>query len=232
MRKYVLIILSVFLAKHVAAQNNFIGTDPFLPVFGTVSVNYERAILPRMSLGIGYAQKFSSGILEISGIDKERLKTDDLSFQGVRIVPEFRWYLSKADQGLTGFYVGLYYKYQTNSCNFASTYKPDSAAATDVDVDLDIRTHSAGFEMGYKLLIRKRFYADFLIAGIGLAKSELNAEAQSEVPDGYFDDLSAEIKRFFVLKGFRPDVLNQDDKAQADFTLPSLRYGIKLGVSF
>lgn len=232
MKKSLLIILSVLLSIHVDAQNNYVGTDPFLPLFGTVSVNYERAILPRMSMGIGYGQKLSSGILEISGIDKQRLKTDDISFQGIRIVPEFRWYLSKSDQGLTGFYVGLYYKYQTNSCNFASTYKPDSAAATDVDVDLDIRTHSAGFEVGYKLLIRKMFYADFLIAGIGLAKSELNAEAQSEVPNGYFDDLSAEIKRFFVLKGFRPDVLNQNNKVQADFTLPSLRYGVKLGVRF
>ncbi|MCE2847508.1 MAG: DUF3575 domain-containing protein [Sphingobacteriales bacterium] len=232
MKKSFLIMLSVLLTQHVAAQNNFIGTDPFLPVFGTVSVNYERAILPRMSLGIGFGQKFSSGILEISGIDKERLKTDDLSFQGIRIVPEFRWYLSKTEKGLTGFYVGLYYKYQTNSCDVASTYTPENGSATDVDVDLDIRTNSVGLEMGYKLLVHKKFYADFLIAGVGLAKSELNAEAQSEVPDGYFDELSGEIKRFFVLKGFKPDMLNQDDKIKADFTLPSLRYGIKLGISF
>jgi hypothetical protein len=234
MKKAILLSLIAFITGTAAAQNNFIGTDPFLPLFGTVAINYERAILPRMSLGIGFGQKFSSGILEISGIDNERLKTSDLSFEGIRILPEFRWYMSKSDKGLTGFYVGVYYKYQTNNCAVSSIYTPDNVPATpaNVNFDLRIRTHSAGLQLGYKLFAYKKFYADFLFAGIGLSRSELETEIESDVPEGYFDELSSGVKRFFILKGIKPKLVNRDDQLQATFTALSLRYGIKIGIGF
>jgi hypothetical protein len=234
MKKAILLSLIAFITGTAAAQNNFIGTDPFLPLFGTVAINYERAILPRMSLGIGFGQKFSSGILEISGIDNERLKTSDLSFEGIRILPEFRWYMSKSDKGLTGFYVGVYYKYQTNNCAVSSIYTPDNVPATpaNVNFDLRIRTHSAGLQLGYKLFAYKKFYADFLFAGIGLSRSELETEIESDVPEGYFDELSSGVKRFFILKGIKPNLVNRDDQLQATFTALSLRYGIKIGIGF
>jgi len=234
MKKAILLSLIAFITGTAAAQNNFIGTDPFLPLFGTVAINYERAILPRMSLGIGFGQKLSSGILEISGIDNERLKTSDLSFEGIRILPEFRWYMSKSDKGLTGFYVGVYYKYQTNNCAVSSIYTPDNVPATpaNVNFDLRIRTHSAGLQLGYKLFAYKKFYADFLFAGIGLSRSELETEIESDVPEGYFDELSSGVKRFFILKGIKPKLVNRDDQLQATFTALSLRYGIKIGIGF
>jgi hypothetical protein len=234
MKKAILLSLIVFITGKAAAQHNFIGTDPFLPVFGTVAINYERAILPRMSLGIGFGQKLSSGILEISGIDNERLKTSDLSFEGIRILPEFRWYLSKSDKGLTGFYVGVYYKYQTNNSAVSSTYTPDNVPSTpaNVNFDLRIKTHAAGLQLGYKLFAYKKFYADFLFAGIGLSRSELETEIESDVPDGYFDELSGGVKRFFILKGLKPKLVNRDDQLQGTFTSLSLRYGIKIGIGF
>lgn len=234
MKKAILISLFAFIAGGTFAQKNYIGTDPFLPVFGTVAINYERAIFPRMSLGIGFGQKLSSGILEISGIDNERLKTSDLSFEGIRILPEFRWYLSKSDVGLTGFYVGIYYKYQTNNCAVSSTYTPDNSSGTpaDVNFDLRIKTHAAGLQLGYKLFAYKKFYADFLFAGLGMSRSELETEIESDVPDGYFDELSGGVKRFFILKGIKPKLVNRDDQLQGTLTALSLRYGIKLGIGF
>jgi hypothetical protein len=234
MKKAILISMIAFITGKAVAQNNFIGTDPFLPLFGTVAINYERAILPRMSVGIGFGQKLSSGILEVSGIDNERLKTSNLSFEGIRILPEFRWYISKSDEGLTGFYVGVYYKYQTNNTAVSSTYTPDNVPSipANIDFDLRIKTHSAGLQLGYKLFAYKKFYADFLFAGIGLSRSELETEIKSDVPDGYFDELSGGVKRFFILKGLKPKLVNRDDQLQGTFTSLALRYGIKVGIGF
>lgn len=232
MKKAIFLLFLLQLPFSTFAQNNYIGTDPFLPLFGTVSVNYERAILPRMSLSLNVGRKFGSGILTISGVDGDKLTTDDISFEGVRLLPEFRWYLSKENKGLTGFYTGLYYKYQTNNTQIASTFTPENGDPADVDIDLKIITNSVGLEIGYKLIILEKFYADFLIAGIGIAQSKLEVEAESEVPEGYFRELSGEVKRYFLLKGFKPDVLSQDRKLEADFALPSLRYGLRLGVRF
>jgi hypothetical protein len=234
MKKAILISMIAFITGKAVAQNNFIGTDPFLPLFGTVAINYERAILPRMSVGIGFGQKLSSGILEVSGIDNERLKTSNLSFEGIRILPEFRWYISKSDEGLTGFYVGVYYKYQTNNTAVSSTYTPDNVPSNpaNIDFDLRIKTHSAGLQLGYKLFAYKKFYADFLFAGIGLSRSELETEIKSDVPDGYFDELSGGVKRFFILKVLKPKLVNRDDQLQGTFTSLALRYGIKVGIGF
>jgi len=232
MRKTLIFLIFLLNTVHVSAQNNFIGTAPLQPVFGTVSLHYERAVLPRVSAVIGMGRKFNSGVLEIAGLNGERLQSDDISFHGIRLLPEIRWYLSKDDKGLTGFYVGIYYKYQTNLCAFSTTYTPDNAASTEVDLDLKIRTHSAGVEMGYKLFAYKKFYCDFLIAGIGIADSKLDAEVVSEVPEGYFKDLSGEIKRYFLFKGINPEVLTRKKSVEAGFTLPSLRYGINIGIGF
>lgn len=232
MRTSLLYLVFIMLSVPVSAQNNFIGIDPFQPAFGTVSLSYERSVLPRVSAGISMGRKFNSGILTISGLDGERLQSDDISFKGIRLLPEIRWYLSKDDKGLTGFYVGIYYKYQTNLSTISTTYTPDNAAPTEVDLDLKIRTHSAGLEMGYKLFAYKKFYCDFLIAGIGIADSKMDAEVVSEVPEGYFEDLSGEIKRYFLFKGINPDVLTRDKKVEAGFILPSLRYGFKVGIGF
>lgn len=139
---------------------------------------------------------------------------------------------SKENKGLTGFYTGLYYKYQTNSTQIASTFTPENGDPADVDIDLKIITNSFGLEIGYKMTFLEKFYADFMIAGVGLAQSKLEVESESDVPEGYFKELSGEVKQYFLLKGIKPDVLVEDRRLEADFTLPSLRYGIRLGVRF
>lgn len=56
----------VFICATTMAQEkmNHISVDPFLPVFGTVQLQYERGINAKMSLGLSVGGKFSSGFLK------------------------------------------------------------------------------------------------------------------------------------------------------------------------
>ncbi|MFM8916407.1 MAG: DUF3575 domain-containing protein [Bacteroidota bacterium] len=214
------------------AQSNFVSTDPFLPAFGTVELHYERQILPRISAGIGIGNKFSSGLLKISGMSGERIQSDDISFTGIRVMPEFRWYVNTADKGLTGLYFGMYYKYQSNNSSISSAYTPVTGDDAKVDLDISIQTHAVGLEMGYKLFVAKRFFADFIIGGLGIAKSRFDIEIKSDIPEGYFNALSDEVSNFSILEPITPNVETTDGRIEGDFLLPSLRYGIKFGIAF
>jgi hypothetical protein len=225
-------IYFILMVTSSRAQSNFVSTDPILPAFGTVELHYERQILPRMSLGIGIGNKFSSGLLKISGMDGERIQSDDISFSGIRLMPEFRWYVSGSDEGLTGLYFGAYYKYQQNNSAISSEYTPAVGDDAKVDLDISIRTHAVGLEMGYKLFVAKRFFADFIIGGLGLAKSDFEIEIKSDIPEGYYNALSDEVRNFSILEPITPNVETTDGGIKGDFLLPSLRYGIKFGIAF
>jgi hypothetical protein len=233
--KIVFPMISLFFSLTAASAqipNNFVSTDPLLPAFGTVELHYERQILPRMSASIGVGNKFSSGLLKISGMDGDRIKSDDISFSGIRLMPEFRWYVNKADKGLTGLYVGVYYKYQINNSSISTDYTPSTGDDAKINLDISIQTHAIGLEMGYKLFVLNRFFADFIIGGIGLAKSDFDIEIKSDIPEGYFNALSNEVTNFSILAPVKPNVKTTEKAIEGDFLLPSLRYGIKLGIAF
>jgi hypothetical protein len=232
MKKSLLFLLAALFSIAACAQHNFISVDPVLPLFGTAEAHYERAVLSRGSLVMGIGNKFNSGILEISGFNTNQLQTNDLSFHGIRLLPEARYYLSHDDQGLTGFYIGLYYKYQTNKSEISGFYSPDSGGAAYVALDLSVRTHGFGAEIGYKLFVYRKLCLDFIISGLGLAYSSMYIEERTDVSEECFSELSKEIKQAFLLKGITPDLLVTQQSLKSNFTLPSLRYGLKIGIGF
>ena len=155
-RKIVCSIAVILAPMSLFGYNNYISGDPFLPFFGTVQFHYERAILKKMSVEIGLGRKFNSGIFELSGINTSGIFINDLNLSGIKILPEVRYYLTKQDSGLTGFYTGIYYKYQTNFSHLTGTYTDKNNYTTDVNLDLKIISNTYGIEIGYKLKIYKR----------------------------------------------------------------------------
>ncbi len=64
-------------------------------LFGNFKLKYERAITENSTVILGIGLKPSDGLLKISGLDSETIKTDDFKFTGISIVPEYRWYFQK-----------------------------------------------------------------------------------------------------------------------------------------
>ena len=221
-------------AATTVEQKNHIMLNPFALAFGTFQVQYERAIGESTSLGLSVGAKASSGILDTPGFKTFTVVTNDLSFSGVQISPEFRWYVQKTERSHTGFFVGAYYRYQNYKDDLIGTY---TSSLTFEDTPLDIRTkvitNSVGFEVGYKLPIKKHLFIDFLIAGPGIAFNKIKIEEKQALPIEFFtiDAALAIIEEYRVLDALGTDV-KFNEQGEATFSIPAFHYGIRIGYSF
>ncbi|WP_190808747.1 DUF3575 domain-containing protein [Flagellimonas sp. S3867] len=223
--------ITKFFAQGSDTKKNHLSVDPFLPVFGTYQVQYERALGASSTIGLSLGLKTSSGIFEVSGIDVNRISTKDFNFNGIKLLPEFRWYIQKPESGYFGFYAGAYAKYQNFKDDISGIYEDSNQQDIDILINAKIRTLGFGLEVGYKLPIRKRFYIDFLIAGPGISFNEISLDEIEPVPEEFYDDLSDALAEYGFFEWLNPDFRingNQD----TNITLPSFRYGVKLGYTF
>ena len=94
------IILFSIIATHVFAEKkdsvqykNEIGLVLTDLIDGSFQLSYERALGDHLSVKVGSAFKSKNGLVKLSGLDRDHIKTSDLNYDGFKIVPEFRYYL-------------------------------------------------------------------------------------------------------------------------------------------
>ncbi len=194
---------------------------------------YERKVSSHFSVGLGSAFKSDQGLVKISGIDKERLKTGDITYSGFKLIPDVRYYLNKTQQfELDGFYFGAYMKYFNFRSDPTGTYFTRDGTEYDLDFDARINVISTGLMLGYKLAVSKRFNIDFMILGPGTSNHSYKLKNNKPVPDEFYDDLNEALKNFSLY-----DLVNSDFKfrlkdAKTSFSTLSFRYGLTVGYTF
>ncbi|MFM1745448.1 MAG: hypothetical protein RLZZ630_1385 [Bacteroidota bacterium] len=216
----------------VCGQKNYVGIDPFLPLFGTFQPQYERAISPHFSAVIGVGYKSSSGLFEINGMQTESINLNDFGFNGFKILPEVRWYPGQTENGLWGFYTGVYYKYQSNKSNLTGTYRDNSGSDISVDLDLSLSSNTGGVEIGYKLRAYKGLFFDFIFAGLGVASHRVTVSENADLPDVFYQRFSEAAERYSILKDLEPRLNFTPQDLDTRVVLPNFRYGVKIGWAF
>ena len=183
-----------------------------------------------MSLSLSVGIKTSSGIFKLKGLETDKVTTEDFNFKGIKIIPEYRWYLQ--NQGLSGFYTGAYFKYQDYTNDINGTYVDNTSENYIIDLEGKIKTIGVGSQLGYKLMVKKQFLIDFLTTGPGISFNTFELKENESIPQGFYDDLSEAISNYgifdFIDSNFEIDA-NQKSET---IMLPAFRYGIKIGYSF
>lgn len=210
---------------------NYINLDPLLPFLGTAQLQYERAIGKKISISFSAGYKFSSGFLDVSELDFDRFVSDELDFTGIKLIPEFRWYIQKNHKGLTGFYLGTYLRYQNRKGEIAGDYTSDAREVSSILIDADIDTFNPGLQVGYKLTLKNGVFFDFIIAGPGLSFNSLELTEIEPVPQAFYDDLTDALKRLGIIDFLDPD-FEINGNQETNLNLLAFRYGIKVGYSF
>lgn len=200
---------------------------------GSYQFRYERKLGTHISVGLGTALKSKDGLVSISGIDREKIKTGDIEYSGFKLVPDVRYYLNKTQQyQLDGFYFGPYMKYFHFKSDLKGTYINSEQTKYDVAFNAKINVISMGLMVGYKLALSKRFNIDFLIFGPGTSRHNYKLKARTELPDEFYDDLNEALQNLslydFVNSDFRFDYKNRSTQ----FTTFSFRYGLTVGYTF
>ena len=200
---------------------------------GSYQIRYERKLSDHISLGLGTAFKTKKGLVRISGIDREQLKTGDITYSGFKLIPDVRYYLNKTQQyQLDGFYFGAYSKYFHFSSNLNGTYFTKEAKEYNLDMDAKINIFSTGLMVGYKLALNNRFMLDFLIIGPGTSRQKYKLKNKTELPEEFYEDLNNALENFslydFIQSDFRFDFKDR----RTSFSTVSFRYGLTIGYTF
>jgi len=211
-------------------RKNEIGVDILDLIDGTFQISYERAFGKNFSFNFGVGFK-TDGLIKLSGIDGEKIKTNDFTFTGVKFIPEVRYYLNNEHKNrLDGFYFGAYAKHNSFHSDFKGIYTNDAQENYDFLFDAKLRITSVGLMVGYKLPVSKRFSIDFLIAGPGVVWHKYRVENKKDLPDEFYDDLNQALDDYF--ESLSLEFTLSKVQETIDFVLPSFRYGISLGYNF
>jgi len=202
-------------------------------VDGSYQFRYERKLGNHISVGLGSAFKGKEGLVSISGIDKERIKTDDINYSGYKLIPDVRYYLNKTQQfELDGFYFGLYMKYFHFNSDIKGTYITASGEIYSLDFDAKINILSTGLMLGYKLAVSRRFNIDFMILGPGTSNHSYKLVNKKPVPDEFYEDLNEALKNFSFYDFINGDFKFRLKDAKTNFSTFSFRYGLTVAYTF
>ncbi len=210
--------------------------DVFL--FGSIDLQYERAVAENTTLSLTLGIKPNGGLLTVRGFDSPVMKTNDFQFTGFTFTPEYRWYFQKGlETKRTGLYLGGYYRYRNFSNQMKGTYTSSiTKTSAPLDVDMSLRTHSFGAMFGYKIMFGKGFYCDILVLGLGYTNATLKMTEQKPLPAEFYIDASAKIMdNLHLVSDLVKDVDIEEVSEKVGkgrFGLPSFRYGFKIGYSF
>ena len=199
---------------------------------GSYMFGYERAIGKHMGVALNIGYKSKDGLLKISGLDTDFIKTDELTYDGFKIIPEFRYYVQEKTNGmLTGFYFGAYLTIVQNTATLEGIYTNEDGDFP-FKYDATVNTNSIGLMVGYKLKLSKRFNLDFLIAGPGAGSYRLKLKEVVPAPPGFLVDLNEALELITLADLINADFDFSPNKSSDSLILPSFRYAITLGYSF
>ncbi|WP_158635171.1 DUF3575 domain-containing protein [Formosa maritima] len=212
---------------------NEISFEVLQLINGVYQLSYERYVWNNFSAALAIGYKGKEGIIKLSGIDNDQIKTGDVYYTGYQIAPEIRYYLKKtSNNNLNGFYFGLYLKFSDYKSTLSGTYIDDLGVNYDMEFDMKLDVTSVGFMLGYKLPVTKRFNIDFMIAGPGSGNYNFQIKNKKDLPEEFYDDLNDALEEYSILDFINSDFRFSDVNNKSKFSAFSFRYGIAVGYTF
>lgn len=241
--KDIFILLALFIAQVSYGQEldanektraNEVGLELIGLVDGQSLLTYERSFGKHWSGLIGAGGIVEEGLINISGIDREQIKTGDINYSGYKVLLEGRYYLNEfINKRAVGFYLGLYGKFSGYNSDLTGTYINSEGDDFIFLLDTDLKVRSFGFMIGYKLPLSKRFAIDFLIAGPGTGNYNISFQNKlDELPDEFFEDLNEALENLNIFDLIDGDFDFNRNKRRSEFSTVSFRYAISLKFNF
>jgi hypothetical protein len=240
MRKLVPLFL-MMLPVFAVAQKNAIKVNLTSLALKNYHVQYERKILPKITLNLGVRimpkgnLPLQSTLEKYAGLDNENIEIGRFKMGNTAITLEPRIYVSKA--AMKGFYIAPYARYASFdlALPFQVKYNDPTPKSDPVDFTGKVNSFSGGVMLGTQFNLGKRIVLDIWWIGghFGSSSGDLN----------FAGDLSNPNKKTAVentLKEFDPSpfkikytVSNTGARIESDGPWAGIRaLGINLGIRF
>lgn len=226
--------------------NNQIKVNLATLIWGTGSLNYERKISNRWTVGFtaNYRPKgtapFKSTLQDIFG---EKNKTyldnsfdiDQLEYGNVSFSPEVKLYLGKSG-AFKGFYIAGFVKYEDIDIDYEYPLIIESQGhsfQSVVPLKGDLTAWTGGVYIGYQWQLGEKWYLDWQIIGGNFGGGSLEVLARQALNQYEQDQLlsfAEEIQD--QLSDVNYEVNNQGAKIWGNIPWAGLRIGLSIGYAF
>jgi len=238
---------SVLAPAPVAVPQNIIKLNLVALGAKNISLQYERALTPKVSLALGLGL-MPSGHVPLSrtirdyyldaAVDKDENAVDnfvsDARLSGWSVTPEFRYYFGKRPQ--TGFYLAPYLRYSRYSLKWDYTFE-DKVAERERPTDLTgtLTMFGGGLMAGAQWHFNK-ISLDWWILGLAYNSNALHLTARTNLSDKSAEDkqqLQEDIEGT-TINGhhLNATVSNSGVSGRGNVGLPALRFGLCIGYRF
>ena len=222
--------------KEEVEYPNIIKINSLALVFNNASLLYERAIIPRLSVGMGVGYKYAGAEPKLLAASNSDIAVDIDKITGISITPEARYYIKACDPGkLEGFYAGVYLRYTGYRSGASFEYFQENQPTESYHSDLSLNEYGVGIQLGYQLVIKERFTIDFMFLGPRFSSYHLGYNFDKQPSQEFLDELSEYLNEVVDRFGldYKIDIKNEGDaKATTAFSFANTRFGISFGFAF
>ena len=215
---------------------NVIKVNTLAIAFSNISVTYERAIAPRLSFLISAGYKYGGRVPDLFVVNESTIDVNFDQINGYSVSPELRYYLKTCEpRFLEGFYIGLYGRYTHYASGAEFDYYPEGQVQELYTSNVVLSEVGAGIQLGYQLVLWKRFNIDFLFFGPRFSSYNIVYKFDQDVSEQFLNDLSDYINEVIDRFGLDYDVeLKQSGEARSStsFSFANMRFGISFGFAF
>lgn len=217
-------------------HSNIIKINTLALAFSNVSLAYERALAPRLTLVLAAGYKYGGKEPKVFNVNGSTIDATFDQITGYSFAPELRYYMKTCQsRHIEGFYLGLYGKYTYYNSGAQFDYYPEEQQAQFYDADVDLTEMGVGLQLGYSLMLGSRFNIDFLFFGPRFSRLNINYQFDQDVSQEFLDDLSDYINEVVDRFGIDYNVqLEQsgNSKTNTKFSFANMRFGISFGFAF
>ncbi|TZF82842.1 DUF3575 domain-containing protein [Pedobacter sp. BS3] len=224
-------------ADSVKSKQNLVKMNVLALPLKTFSVQYERLLTRKISVGLGFSTMPKSGIpfkgTFKSLIDDEDTKEqiENLKTSNLTITPEVRFYLGKGNY--QGFYIAPYARYTHFTAAVPYNYDDENGDKQTINLDGKINAFSGGILFGAQWKLSKIVYLDWWILGgaYGTSKGDLvGNKSLTPQEQQYLKESLDDIDLPLVKTSY--EVNDNGAKLHIDGPWANLRAGLSVGIRF
>lgn len=230
----------------IITLNNQVKVNLATLLWGTGSVNYERKISNRWTVGLtaNYRPKstapFKSYLQDIFGDEGKdymdnAFDIDQLEYGNWSISPEVKIYLGESG-AFKGFYIAGFVKYEDIAIDYDYTLVYSTQGQTIQSVlplDGDLKAWTGGIYFGYQWQLGKKLYLDWQIIGGNFGGGSLDVsvyQALSQYEQDQIISFAKEIQD--QLSDVEYEVNSQGARIWGNIPWAGLRTGLSIGFVF
>lgn len=246
MKPRLTILLTAFLLvlnfSSSAQEMNYVKTNIFSLLSGTVSLQYERILTERVSASLSLSMMpkkgipFSGMVSDMVDVTNQDIDFDISTFKysSWSMVPDVRFYLGEGYG--KGFYIAPYYKHsQFKVHDFIVEYTNAELEVNDITLSGKFTTNAGGLMFGAQWPLGEYICLDWWILGFhgGRGKATIVGDPSIDLTTAEQDDLKAEFEAVDLpMLGIDPTV--SADKVTLTSKSPWLgvRAGLSIGIRF